>query len=304
MSRKSETLYDINSGEYIINKKFLRVFTFGRKILTPPLLILLLCGCHTVGPLQEYSDPKNPRFSSVNKDRLKGSIAQTIKVVSYNIKFSEKINQAIKILRKNQELFNAEFVFLQEMNHEGVRKIADELDYNYIYYPTKQHPFHGKDFGNAILSKWKFINDEKIIFGHSKYVKRQRVAIRAEVERKEQIIQLIGVHMHVKIEPEERAKRLQELVEKSNQGSQYCIIAGDFNTYWESELKAVKQALFDANFKLASDREGWTFRHWIFLNKKYYLDHIFAREFNPIKSGTVKDQTASDHIPIWAELSL
>lgn len=265
--------------------------------------MISVAGCQSSKDIYDYTDITKPRFASGNFHRKIASSNEDITIILYNIKFSEKIDEAINIFKNNIGLRDAEFIFLQEMDLEGVQKISKALDYNYVYYPTSRHPFHGNDFGNAILSKWKFINDEKIIFGYSKYVKRQRVAIKATVGFGDKVIELYNVHMHVKITAKERSKRLQRLIDKSKMGSNYCIIGGDFNTFWTNERNVVRNKFLKSGFKLANEDVGWTFKHWIFLNKKYFLDHIFSRGFQLIDSGKVEDQSASDHVPVWSKLS-
>jgi hypothetical protein len=58
---------------------------------------------------------------------------ETIAVVSYNIRFAEKITEAIDDLSGMSELRDAEILLLQEMDHEGTESIASALRYNYVY---------------------------------------------------------------------------------------------------------------------------------------------------------------------------
>ncbi len=267
-------------------------------------LSILLGGCAASGKGYDYTQPDRPRFVSADAVATRHTDPESIKIVSYNIKFAERVDEAIQLLQSHAELRDADFIFLQEMDMTGVERIAATLNYNYVYYPTSKHPYHQKNFGNAILSKWPLIEDEKIIFGPSRYVSRQRVTVRARAQLHNQTVDLFNVHMHVKIKPHERARRLQTLIEKSDERSDYVIIAGDFNTYWPRESRYVREALINHRFDFATSEVDWTFRHWIFLNKAYVLDYIFARGFEVLEAGAVEDRSASDHLPIWAELKL
>ena len=109
--------------------------------------------------------------------------------------------------------------------------------------------------------------------------------------------------MHVKIKPQERAKRLQVLIDRVGADAKHVIIAGDFNTYWPRESRYVQNALIDNGFSWATSSIPWTFKHWVFLNKKYVLDYIFSLGFDMIDSGSIEDQSASDHIPVWSTLA-
>lgn len=278
------------------------------KISRSSYLILILCacfaGCASSGRGYDYTQNNKPRFASSHVIHKKQLPPEFLKIVTYNIKFADRIDEAIELLQSHEELRDADFVFLQEMDTAGVEQIATLLGYNYVYYPTSKHPYHQKDFGNAILSKWPLVEDEKIIFGPSRYVSRQRVAVRARAQVYDKSIELFNVHMHVKIKPHERAARLKTLIEKSKEESDYVIIAGDFNTYWPRESRYVREVLINHNFEWATSEVDWTFRHWVFLNKAYVLDYIFTRGFEILEVGAVEDRSASDHIPVWSVLKL
>ena len=131
------------------------------------VIVFTLIGCASSGRVYDYTDGNGPRFISENLTRSTVTTQDQLHVVTYNIKFSEEIDQALALIQSQEKLREADIIFLQEMNHQSVIQIADALDLNYIYYPTSKHPYHEQDFGNAILSKWKFTDDEKIIFGPS-----------------------------------------------------------------------------------------------------------------------------------------
>src|SRR5574339_789271 len=84
---------------------------------------LFLGGCGLVTDGINYTNLTEPRyFSQVN-----GVEAQkfdgTLKIVSYNIKFSKKIDKALELLEGFEELRQADVIFLQEMDEAGVQKI-------------------------------------------------------------------------------------------------------------------------------------------------------------------------------------
>ena len=83
-----------------------------------------------------------------------------------------------------------------------------------------------------------------------------------------------------------------------------CIIAGDFNTFSKSIRKTTFQSFLKANYKIASESIGWTYKYWYLLNKRAALDHIFIKGMNVIDSGKVTNRKPSDHLPIWGELKL
>ena len=119
-------------------------------------------------PITNCSDPMGPvytgRYGPENT-----AAKETIAVVSYNIKLAEAIDD----LSGMSELRDADILLLQEMDHEGTESIASALRYNYVYYPASIHKT-GKDFGNAILSRWPIHSHRKIILPHERWDNKQR----------------------------------------------------------------------------------------------------------------------------------
>ena len=110
-----------------------------------------------------YTHPYKPRYASLNAVCEKRKFDGIIKVITYNIKLSKKIDKAAQLLAQHDDLNDADIICLQEMDPAGVKHIAHALKYNYVYYPAILHPRSEKDFGNAILSKWPIVSDQKII---------------------------------------------------------------------------------------------------------------------------------------------
>jgi endonuclease/exonuclease/phosphatase family metal-dependent hydrolase len=101
---------------------------------------------------------------------LKGSYADssnvfdgTLGVVTWNLHFGEKLDEIISTLENSSELQEKELLLLQEINAEGVEKIASSLHYNYIYYPTVYSHKREKEYGLAILSVWPLEDAERIL---------------------------------------------------------------------------------------------------------------------------------------------
>jgi len=82
--------------------------------------------------------------------------------ISYNIAFSEKLDQALLDLADCAAPRNPDILLLQEMDAEGVAYMAEQLGLNYCYYPSFIHPHHGRLFGNAVLSPWP-LNDPRFV---------------------------------------------------------------------------------------------------------------------------------------------
>src|SRR4051812_13804888 len=114
---------------------------------------VVLAGCaHSLN----YSDV-GPRYAgpvAVAADGQALPVPDTLRMVTFNVKFSLHPDLARDLLEHNDSLNHADVVCLQEMDEQAVKTIAAGLHMGYVYYPASQHWKTGRDFGNAILSRW------------------------------------------------------------------------------------------------------------------------------------------------------
>ena len=96
------------------------------------LYVLLLSACR---PFYNYLKPDEPIFTG-SYAGVKNVLNEEIKIITWNIKFSEKIDEALAELNNVEKLKEADIILLQEMNEEGVDKMAKSLECNYVYYPA------------------------------------------------------------------------------------------------------------------------------------------------------------------------
>lgn len=250
----------------------------------------------------DYLDPQEPRHISFDLAPQTSGQCSALRVISYNIRFSKKIDQAISLLSQNENLNKSDILCLQEMDLSGVTRIATTLKFNYVYYPAVFHPYHGKDFGNAILSKWPIIKDQKIILPKVKYQKLQRIAISVTINCNNKEILILCIHMKVFMKPEDRRRQVDDLLNSIPNSVKHCVIAGDFNTITRPGRKAILQSFQSHGFRLSNEDVGWTHRHWTMLNRRNFVDHIYVKGMEVVEAGKVEDRKPSDHFPIWVEL--
>ena len=251
-----------------------------------------------------YVHSCKPRYASLDTEKNRTEIKETIKVVTYNIKLAKNTRQALKLLNSHHDLGNADIICLQEMDHQGVKLIADSLKYNFVYYPAILHPRHDKDFGNAILSKWPIISDQKIILPKLGTGKLQRIAVSATLLINSTKVTVFCVHMKLFVRSYQRRIPIDRMIDSIDPSVKHSIIAGDFNTFSKSNCQAILKPFKEADFQLATDAVGWTYKHWYLLNKKSTLDHIFTRGMSVVNTGKVINRIPSDHIPVWGELKI
>ena len=99
------------------------------------VVALLLTAC--IEPMENYEHPAEPRFEGQYAPPTP-EIGDNIKVVSWNIKFSQQVDEATVELAETPELRDADILLLQEMDEVGTQQIAENLHYNYIYYRHQQ----------------------------------------------------------------------------------------------------------------------------------------------------------------------
>jgi len=232
-----------------------------------------------------YRETDFPNCVSTTQKSYKSRSIPSLKIVSYNIKHSKKINSAIKLLKEDKNLNDAGIICLQEMDPLGVMQIAETLKFNYVYYPAFEHPVIGKDFGNAILSKWPILEHHKIILSKENTKKTQRIAVFASIQWKGTELLIACVHMRVILHHKVRANQIVKLLKLIPSSAKNIVLAGDFNTFTKKSHEAMLKPLLENKFRPATVGVDWSYTHWYLLNKKSLLDHIFVRGLDIISTG-------------------
>ena len=226
-----------------------------------------------------------------------------LRVVSWNIKFSEKIPEALAEFQQLQGLELPDIVLLQEMDETGVELISETLGYNYVYYPASVHTYHQRNFGNAILARWPIHNPQKLILPHKNPKNGQRrIAARAVVVVDGNEILTYSVHTETFWLPwTKRNDQMQYLIDDVDPSYQYVIIGGDFNTLSPRSKLGTIRRFQQAGFQWATKDAGFTAQSSILT---FTLDYIFTKGLTVLDAGKGAESYASDHVPVWAELVL
>jgi endonuclease/exonuclease/phosphatase family metal-dependent hydrolase len=258
-------------------------------------------GCRAV---VNYQDPVWPRYAGLSPAAADAPPVitgerRTLRVVTYNVKWSRYIDRAIHVLSHREPLTDADIVVLQEMDPEGTRRIADALGMNWIYYPAAIHPKRGLDFGNAVLSRWPIVADRKVILPHIAGLRdAQRIAAAATVMVDSTPVRVYSAHLGTPsdIRPAKRRDQARAIVADA---SEYplVIVAGDMNSH------GIGKEFVAHGFFWPTEHNGFTtaFFNW---------DHVFLKGFTPPparqkSAGIVRDTLGtSDHDPVWAVAQL
>jgi len=264
--------------------------------MLPRTVFLLLLGlssaCRTG---QNYPGPAEPRYAGVGvpADR---PVPDTLRIVSFNVKYAERVDSAIVVLTTEPALRDADVLLLQEMDADGTGRIAHALGMSYIYYPAIFRHRSAKDFGNAVLSRWPIVADAKIVLPHfSRYARTQRTATAATIRVGGIDLRVYSTHLGTPadISAAARESQLRAIMSDAAPHSR-VIIGGDMNS---STIGSV------------ATEQGFTWPTWRVETSRFgSWDHIFVRGLTLPQSGfagTIDDiRGASDHKPVWALASL
>lgn len=268
-----------------------------KKLTSLLLLAVLTASCRAV---LNYPSAVGPRYAgspvSTSIVRADGHV---LRVVTYNVQWGKHIDRAINVLRTRAPLPDADIVVLQEMDAEGTRRIADALGMSWVYYPAAVHPKLGHDFGNAVLSRWPIVEDEKLLLPHIGGLRHaQRIATAATVLVGAVKVRVYSAHLGTPsdIRPSKRRDQARMILADAA-AYPLVIVAGDMNSHGIGK-EFVAGGFF------------WPTEHNRFTTALFNWDHVFLKGFTaPARdqrfTGVVRDTLGtSDHDPVWAVAQL
>lgn len=265
-----------------------------RDALTAVMVLAVASGA--CAKAQNYTEPDAPRYETRHGSAREPG--KTLRVVSFNLKFAEKIDEAVALFRESSALRDPDVLALQEMDGPGTERIARALGMNSIFFPSAVHPKTGRDFGNALLSPWPLENARKLILpGQSRFTGLKRTATVGTLRVGERRIRFYSVHLETPIHLGGKGRRAQAqaIVDDARSSPQPVVVAGDFNS------RGLSQPFEDAGYL-------WLTRNLRDTSMWWELDHVYARGLGPsgvVAAGVSEDlYDASDHKPIWVLLAL
>jgi len=277
----------------------------ARIILPVALLILVLLAARLLNVRRvfgNYSDPAGPLFEGAYAGEV-GNFDGSLRVVTWNMHHGEHLEQAIATLEDAAELRNADILLLQEIDLEGVETIAQRLHYNYVYYPAFFSRKYQKEFGNAILAKWPLSHPTKIVLPNALpgwLESRNSASAIILVDGREIIVQ--SLHLEITWMYLMRGESQVEFLSRAAGGKDiFIIIGGDFNTWTPASIAILGDRMNKIGLTRLTKGTGYTFE-WSGL--KLTLDHIFSKAVLDNQAGVYRQTNASDHYPLWAEISL
>jgi endonuclease/exonuclease/phosphatase family metal-dependent hydrolase len=261
------------------------------------LVFLLAVFAASKKPIGDYSDPEGPSYEgnyADTADRFDGQL----RVVSWNLHYADDLETLVKTLETSDKLRDADILLLQELDVDAAKALAQDMHYNYVYYPAVLDRERRKEYGNAVLSKWPLRDAKKVVLPNSlPGWLESRNAARALTTIDGEDILVYSVHLdNIWMDPQGAF-----LTDDIGAQPQMTILGGDFNTWRSGSI-----ATLDKEFKrIGMDRltkgTGYTFP----LSALHLtLDHLFSREGLDYQSGVFRQTHASDHFPIWLDMNL
>jgi endonuclease/exonuclease/phosphatase family metal-dependent hydrolase len=266
------------------------------------LAVVLLLFVNQAYTAKNYTDPNSPSYARDYAVETAKPV-EALTVVSYNIWFGEKIDEAVSEIKELQSQREVDIILLQEMDEVGTEQMARELQWNYVYFPAAIEPTYDKNFGNAILSRWPIVDAQKLILPHKSLSNRMnRIATRGTIRIHGVDILVYSIHTEsIFTLPQFREDQFTAVLDDIDPEATFVIVGGDFNTFVEVDVKDIEEAYRQVGLIRVSKGSGSTIAKY---GMEVPSDHIFAKGFVPEEAGKLAGATASDHLPIWVTLRM
>jgi endonuclease/exonuclease/phosphatase family metal-dependent hydrolase len=195
----------------------------------------------------------------------------------------------------------ADIIALQEVDQrtaadqDFLHRLRSMEDYAVVFDPTLTRP-QGGAYGNALLSRWPIRSSVRLDL--SVRAREPRGAIRAEIETPRGLVSATATHLGLR--PAERREQVNRLLALPKAKDAYAqVLLGDFNEWWlwGRPLRRLHRH-YGAAPSIRSFPSQWPIFH---------LDRIWVRPRRRLRSistvRTALSRTASDHLPVMAELA-
>ena len=226
-----------------------------------------------------------------------GSISK-FRVMTFNIRHgvgNDGTRDLSRVIRDIQES-SPHIVALQEVDrnvnrsdfNDQVQLISRRLGYNYIFAPSAK--LLNAEYGNAILSKFKFEDYEK----HNLPSRLEpRTLIKAVVNINGTPISVYNTHLG--LYPDERSRQINRIIQLIQREENEYILTGDFNAKYD------EQSMDYFASELWTSREH---RNFIRLDHEKGIDYIFSSYLlEPIEGKTI-ESNSSDHFPVITDFNI
>lgn len=275
-----------------------------KSVTTITALCLFGLGSACVTVKQSYDSIPGPSYSG-NYAPGTPEFEGTLRAVSYNIHWAEKLETAVDDLGSMNALKDADVILLQEIHTSAADAIARRLKYNYVFYPTAMYR-QSLEFGNAVLSRWPIKEHWKVVLPHENPLRKMhRIAVLSVLEVGGQEVLVGNVHTHTLLFGNEvRLDQMEHVAENLDERFSFGIVGGDFNTDSEYIVREMERIFRRSGYVRATGDIGPTHKQDLLGLVDLELDHLFVKGMEVVSAGKAEDAAASDHLPIWLSVKL
>ncbi|AEF93423.1 Endonuclease/exonuclease/phosphatase [Desulfotomaculum nigrificans CO-1-SRB] len=226
---------------------------------------------------------------------------QTIKVVSYNIRYARGMDDQVNLNRVAAVLAwsGAQLMGLQEVDkhlpRSGFRHQAKHLGWllhrHWVFAPNvKWGPW--AQYGNAVLSYWPIIEHKHYPLPSKG---EPRGLLEVEVNINNRAVAFFCTHLG--LSREERLEQVEIILKVMTAANKPSILVGDFNDDRDSQE-------FNLISRLLQDATAITGGFETFPADNEQLDFVFVSHHWQVLAARPIISRASDHLPVLVELSL
>ena len=245
--------------------------------------------------------------------------AFNIRVLTYNIHKGFSAGNRRFVLQQIREGLRAadvDIVFLQEIQGQHVlheSKIEDwpaETQFEYMADQIWSHYAYGKNaiynaghHGNAILSKYPFVQWENLNVSSIRWASRSLLHGIVHIPEQDKKLHVICVHLDfLPVQRNRQIRILNERIRESVPSHEPLILAGDFND-WHGQVSKHLAADLGLNeiFYAMRGCHAKTFPAWW---PMLPVDRIYYRGVKPVECACFEEhpwQQLSDHAPLYAK---
>ncbi len=281
-----------------------------------------------------YDDHPSPRVW-VPFDAIDGSLrpelanaataapapAGALRVVTYNIHNGEDYGGVEAAFRGDPDLQRAGVLLLEEIEshpadgRSQAARLAAALAMSHAYAPAWAYP-DAATHGLAVLSRWPIVKADVLDLPYFDLVanSERRIALGVTLAIGQETLRVIAVHLDTRIDPNDRLEQLLPAVDLADAT---CVLGGDFNSspyLWAFRVlpllptlaaapldvaAAIDELMRSRGFAAPTAGSGDTTD--LIANAR--LDSIYVRGHAALGGGVVRSVTASDHLPVWADVA-
>lgn len=288
-------------------------------------IVLVLCACSSQvdngGDWEPVESVTGVLAPEIGPAPASHEVPSTLRVVSWNVHFGDDIAGLAARVLASTEIARGDVFLIQETEAypteptSRTRRLAEALGMTWVYAPAREKD--GGTHGIALLSHFPIEHAEvrKLPHFESTFNERARNAMRAEIVVGARRIEVVNVHLDVRLGAVDRVRQLDPAIAELDE---VTIVGGDFNTNpwaWVQStvpltgteaIVGMEQAVVIDDYLAAQglpaaiSPDTATMRLPAF---QIRTDALYVRGYVMTGSG-VEHVDGSDHWPIWVDVVL